>query len=138
MNNKTFEKQALRHGEVVVIPIDALPEGIELEYEGKNHPIGHSETGHHHVLTADAMVFNPVSAVSNSTAYQFLCKKIWGDDSTLWPEELVPFKAKSGGQIVHQKSFDVHAPIDVLKGLYVKYTKRRFNYFSKMMEKVVD
>lgn len=138
MSKTNFTKKALRHGEVYVIPIDVLPEGLEVEAEGMDHVLGHSETGHHHVLTADAVLYRPISPAYNGTAYQAICESIWGERTDLYPDELVPFRARTDGKVVHKKTFDVHAPIDVLKGLYVKYTKRRFNYFSKLMERVRD
>lgn len=41
----------IRHGEVLLKPIDSLPEGAILEKTVKKEIVAHSETGHHHVRT---------------------------------------------------------------------------------------
>lgn len=41
-------------GEITIIQIDAIPEGMAtraVEKTGKGHIISHSESGHHHILT---------------------------------------------------------------------------------------
>lgn len=42
-NNK-----CIRHGEILLVPVDKIPEGKSSEYT--SYVAGHSETGHHHVL----------------------------------------------------------------------------------------
>lgn len=37
MNNKLFTKNAVRHGEVLITPIDDLPENLEQIFEGKEY-----------------------------------------------------------------------------------------------------
>lgn len=117
MNN--FEKKAIRHGEIMLIPIDALPDGIEQIYKGKEYIIGHSETGHHHVAVADfpvLTVFRPVGA----------------DDGTLF------LRVSKDARVEHKKSFDKHETKTLFKGLYQVTVKKAYDYFAKRMKRVVD
>ena len=118
MNN--FAKKAIRHGEVVIVPIDVLPTGIEQVYAGKEYIIGHSETGHHHVAVADSLnaltVFRPVGA----------------DDGTLF------LRVTKDSRVEHRKSFDQHETKTLLRGLYQITIKRNYDYFAKRLEQVRD
>ena len=53
---KTFETVAAQ-GEISIRKIDALPAGLKLRDKPKSgtHVIGHSETGHHHVMATDGI-----------------------------------------------------------------------------------
>ena len=47
------------HGEVTIIKIDALPEGVKtqpLKRDKNGYVIAHSESGHHHVLSGQGRV----------------------------------------------------------------------------------
>lgn len=120
MNNKTFENKAIRHGEVIVTPVDALPEGIEQISEGGQAVIGHSETGHHHLAVAGIggtiTMFRPVGA----------------DDSTLY------MRVSKDSTVEHKKSFDRHETKTLFKGLYQITIKRAYDYFAKRLEAVRD
>ncbi|MGH9820254.1 MAG: hypothetical protein ACRD43_08800, partial [Pyrinomonadaceae bacterium] len=57
----------IRHGEMLFIPVDALPEGFIESFTGKKYIVGHSETGHHHIAvgTAKALtVYTPIGGDS--------------------------------------------------------------------------
>lgn len=118
MNN--FAKKAIRHGEVVIVPIDVLPTGIEQVYAGKEYIVGHSETGHHHVAVADSpnalTVFRPVGA----------------DDGTLF------LRVTKASRVEHRKSFDQHETKTLFRGLYQITIKRNYDYFAKQLEQVRD
>lgn len=120
MTNKEFGKRSIRHGEVLVQAIDALPEGVEQVYEGKEYVIGHSETGHNHIAVADfpnaITVFKPVGA----------------DDGTLF------LKVSKDSRVEHKKSFDQHETKTLFKGLYQITIKRAYDYFAKRLERVRD
>lgn len=120
MKNETFKKKAIRHGEAMVIPIDALPEGIEQVYEGSEFVIAHSETGHNHLAVADfpnvLTVFKPVGA----------------DDGTLF------LKVSKDSRIEHKKAFDQHETKTLFKGLYQITIKKAYDYFAKRLERVRD
>lgn len=120
MKNATFAKKALRHGEAMVTPVDALPEGIEQVYEGKEFVLAHSETGHNHIAFAGAggtiSVFKPVGA----------------DDGTLF------LKVSKDSRIEHLKSFDKHETLNLFKGVYQVTIKKAYDYFAKRLERVRD
>src|SRR3990167_2850429 len=42
---------AIRHGELFIQPVDKLPEGKKEAHN--SFVVGHSETGHHHILESD-------------------------------------------------------------------------------------
>lgn len=120
MNNKTFNKKAIRHGEVMITPIEALPDGVEQIYAGREYIVGHSETRHHHVAVADIggtiTMFRPVGA----------------DDSTLF------MRVSKDSRIEHRKTFDSHETKVLFKGLYTVTIKKAYDYFKKAMTKVMD
>lgn len=133
-----MKNNIIRHGEIVIREITSLPDDLEQIFEGKGFIIGHSETGHHHVLDVNAVIYKPLSMEWRPSQYQEICKAVFGDAENQWPSEITLFRAKSDGKVVHQKTFDVHEPLDVMKGLYLKYTKRKFNYFTGLLERVRD
>jgi len=46
-------KSTFFQGDLMLIPVDAIPEGVEeVKAEGENYVVAHSETGHHHVVSA--------------------------------------------------------------------------------------
>lgn len=120
MKNQTFKQKAIRHGEVVITPIDALPAGIEQVYEGREFVVGHSETGHHHVAVAELptglTVFKPRGA----------------DDQTLF------LRVSGGARVEHRKTHDRHEPKSLLEGLYTVTIKKAYDYFAKRMTRVMD
>lgn len=140
MKITNFTQRAVRHGEVILIPIDTLPDGLEIDIaDAKDFIIGHSETGHHHILTGgNVTVFKLLSPEANGTMYKTVCKQLYGKDESTWPSELVPFEAKSDMRIEHKKSFDVHEVKPVAKGLYFKVGKTEHDYFAKVRRQVMD
>lgn len=116
MKNETFKKKAIRHGEVMITPIDELPAGVEEVFSGRRRVIGHSETGHHHVAVGDITIFRPVGA----------------DDSTLF------MRVNRDSVVEHRKTFDKHETKPLLKGLYTVTIKKAYDYFAKRMEAVRD
>lgn len=51
-------------GDLVIIPVDEIPKNIvETQPEGENHIVAHSETGHHHVVSARLAKLYVVSAM---------------------------------------------------------------------------
>lgn len=120
MNNKLFTKNAVRHGEILITPIDDLPENLEQIFEGKEYVVGHSETGHHHLAVAGIggtiTMFRPVGA----------------DDGTLF------MRVNKDSRIEHKKSFDKHETKTLFKGIYQITIKKEWNYFKKIQERVQD
>lgn len=52
----------IRHGEVLLLPVAAAPDGVRDAV--KTCIVGHSESGHHHVLESDALFAQIVSTSS--------------------------------------------------------------------------
>ena len=50
----------VRHGEILLLPVDSAPAGTTKKVT--ECIVGHSETGHHHVLESDAEFFQIVAA----------------------------------------------------------------------------
>lgn len=111
-----FEQKAIRHGEVMIVPIDELPNGLTEFYEGSEYIIGHSETGHHHVAVGNLTIFRPVGA----------------DDSALF------MRVNEDSRVEHRKTFDKHETKTLFKGLYQVTIKKAYNYFKKIQERVQD
>lgn len=119
MTNKEFTKRAVRHGEIVLKPLDKLPEGLEVVEEANRVIVGHSESGHHHVAVCDAVSLT-------------LLKPIGADSSDLY------LKVSKEARIEHLKTFDRHETKVLHPGFYYINTKQQYDYFAKRMERVVD
>ena len=116
MNKDEFTKRAIRHGEVVLTPIDELPDGVEQIYDGKEYIVGHSESGHVHTAIGNLTIFQPVGA----------------DDSVLY------LRANKDSVVKHRKSFDKHETKTIFKGLYMRTIKTAYDYFAKVQTRVID
>lgn len=104
----------IRHGEVVLKPVDTIPEG-SVPKKTESEIVAHSETGHHHVLEA------PVEFT------------VWTKDSDTYIE--IP----NEGKLVHMKTGnDVHTPHVVAPGRYQVIKKREYDYFQRKLREVRD
>lgn len=119
MKNKAYEEKMLRHGELLILPVDELPEVKEV-YTGDRYIVGHSETGHHHLAVTQAKdaltVYRPVGA----------------DSQDLYLRVSAPAK------IEHQKTHDRHADIDLPEGVYLVRPKNEYDPFDKIIRQVQD
>ena len=113
MTNKEFGKKAIRHGEITLKPLDVLPEKVKELYSGKKYIVGHSETGHHHVLLSSAL-------------------RVYELDNELYLD------VQKIGELEHQKSFDKHDTKVVQPGFYKVVVKKAYDYFKKKMTQVRD
>jgi hypothetical protein len=116
MNNKEFSEKAIRHGEVMIVPVGEIPADSAEIYSGREFVVGHSETGHNHVAVGDITMFRPRGA----------------DDSTLF------MRVNRDSVLEHRKSFDKHETKTLLTGLYTVTIKKAYDYFAKRMTRVVD
>ena len=111
-NNMNFH----RHGECILKPIQDLPKEAKLVNTTKDHIVGHSETGHHHVLelkTAALKVYE-------------LDGKTYLDVGTQ-------------GKLVHKKSgTNIHKTQQIEPGKYEVIIKHSFDYFKKALTRVRD
>src|SRR5262249_18635218 len=118
MKKNEFQRRAIRHGEVVLIPVDHLPE-VEMVQQGQRVIVGHSESGHHHVAvcdTADLKLFRPVGA----------------DSPDLYLEITAP------SRIEHEKSVDQHKTQVLEEGYLRIVNKTEYDYFTKIRRAVQD
>ena len=109
-----MKPQIIRHGEVLFVP-SVLPKGIKLVKEVKKEIVAHSETGHHHVLTAER---------------PFKVYTMKGDTYIELPELATLLHEKSGK--------DVHAPHKIAPAVYKIVIKKSYDYFSKKLTRVRD
>jgi hypothetical protein len=100
------------------IPADARP--VQKEAGEAHHIIGHSETGHHHVLVAERVkVFEPAAA----------------------PEGMRILYAilESPGQLTHLRHFDTHAPHAFEAGDIIMFRRdREFDPYRDRARGVID
>ena len=111
-------KNIIRHGEVILKPINELPKEAKLESEQLKVVVAHSETGHHHILE------NKVD-MSKIKVYS------WDGETYLEVPQI--------SELWHQKTGkDVHTPHKVGKGVYKINIKKEFDYFAGILRQVRD
>lgn len=111
-NLQDFQNRAVRHGEVLLMPISELPEGAKETFSGKKYTVAHSETGHHHVAVGDVRVF------------QF--------------NERFFIEAVKDSKIEHLKAHEKHETKPLFKGFFEIVIKKSYDYFKKRLEIVRD
>jgi len=96
-------KQSAAQGDLLITKIDEIPEGLSKQDDiDGNHVLAHSETGHNHVVDAQYVdLYQPAN-----------------DDFIGYVD------VKGECQIIHLRSWDTHAPINLDKGKY-KITRQR-------------
>ncbi len=103
----------LRHGENLLLPVNKMPN------KGTNHKtyiVGHSETGHHHVL-------------ESKTDFEVFTDK---DKQDLYVRLFEPAK------LVHKKQLDAHRTLTVKPGIYKVIRKQEYNPWEQAMQNVFD
>lgn len=102
------------HGENALIPISKLPKGKTEKH--KTFIVGHSETGHHHVLESE-----------KGTDFDIIIK-----DGEIY------FTTTGKAKIVHKKSHDIHETVEVTPGTYKVNRKTEYDPFQKALRQVWD
>jgi len=102
----------IQHGENVLVPITALPKGKVKEF--KTVIVGHSETGHHHILTSPQNM------------------KIVEVDDRMYIEVMFD------SLLTHKKSFDLHDTLTVKPGIWEVVHKNEYNPITKALARVFD
>lgn len=110
MTNKEFH--GLRHGEVILVP-RKMPDGGKTT-EHTEFIIGHSESGHHHVIEGDKFT---VTETEKHDLYVQL------------------FEA---GKIVHKKTFDRHRAITIPPSILKRYQDTEYDPWTKIIRQVAD
>lgn len=114
--SKKIKPEIVRHGEILLKPISEIPEKAKFIKTVKEFIVGHSETGHHHILKL---------ATPNLRVYEV--------DNELYLD------VQETGQLVHKKNGpDVHAPHTIVPGKYKIIIKKAFDYFTGALAKVRD
>ena len=110
--------QSIRHGEIMLVPVDKLPKGTVQQH--KNYIIGHSETGHHHVLESE-QDFDVLELVGKEQ-----------DKRELYIRLFEPAK------LVHKKTTDKHKTLTIPKGIYKRYHDTEYDPFEGLIQDVRD
>lgn len=92
----------IRHGEILLLPVSAVPEGAT--NWGNECIVGHSESGHHHVLECDAVFAEIIAA--NGDLYVEL---------------------DSPGLLWHRKSHHQHRQLTIPQGAWRVVKKTEFD-----------
>ncbi|MCA4995135.1 hypothetical protein HWD35_10465 [Tsukamurella tyrosinosolvens] len=110
------KNKPIRHGECMLRPVvEVTPATAQ---RSATVIVGHSETGHHHVLEAPG---------GHDLAY-------WTDDAT--HELFVQLAAP--GKLVHKKDVNRHNDIEVAPGTYRVSRKTEYDPFEKVVREVWD
>lgn len=117
MNNLTPHNLG-RHGEVVIYPIDKIPEDAKLVEEGTSIVIGHSESGHNHIL--------------DITRSQGVTVKMYEKDGKTYLD--IPLMA----HLTHQKTTEKHKTQVFNPGIYIREIRECFDPTEKIMRRVKD
>jgi len=112
----TDNRTPIQHGEILLVPIDKseIPENAKRKLKGRSYIVGHSETGHHHVLEAD-------------TEFEVFTVE---DEAFLMLVE--------SGTLTHKKDFDFHPNLPVDSGAYKVVNKTEYDAVSQTLQRVMD
>lgn len=109
------QQQIIRHGEIIMKQVEFLPEGAKLISSTKEKIVAHSETGHHHVLTA-TKPFNVYEHDGQTYIITMTTADLW-----------------------HQKTGkDVHTTHTIQPAIYKLVLKKEFNYYTGILAAVRD
>lgn len=107
-------KNPIIHGENVLLPIEKMPEGKIKKRT--NYIVGHSETGHHHVLEA-----------------------VKGQEFDILVQDgEIYFTNSYEAKVTHKKAHDIHETVTVAPGIYKVNRKTEYDPFGKVIRQVWD
>lgn len=112
---KQIKVTPILHGENAIIPVDKMPEGLTEKH--KSFIVGHSETGHHHVL----------EAINKTEEFDIIVK-----DGEIY------FTNKYEAKVTHKKTHDIHETVTVSPGIYKVNRKTEYDPFQKALRAVWD
>ena len=111
---RTFQQQAAQ-GDLLFTRIADLPAGlVPVAPEKGRIVVGHSETGHHHVVDADYATLTRI------------------DPFTSWLD------VHKATRLTHQREFDTHPAIELQPGVYQFRTGREFDPFEEAIRASAD
>lgn len=102
----------IRHGEIMLVPVETIPEGKTSKHD--LFIVGHSETGHHHVL---------------ESTKQF---EITEANKELYFRLFDPVK------LVHKKATDRHKDLTIPAGIYKRFHDTEYDVWDKIIREVSD
>lgn len=114
-NSKHGKRLAVQHGEVWLQPVDRVPADRKVE-QAKKFIVGHSETGHHHVL-------------ESNTEFEIMT----GDEK----HDLI-VRLFEPAKLVHKKTYDIHETKVIVPGDYAVYQKTEYDPFRQVVRSVFD
>ena len=118
-------KKIAAQGEITIVRIGDVPNnkkinGVPLALENGKLIIGHSETGHHHVLERDAGA--TVTVMENPPAGMKILHAILTEANSL----------------VHERGHDTHETINLGSGEYEFRIAREFDHYAELARKSAD
>lgn len=116
---KTFVKTAAQ-GEISIRRVEKMPALVKpMELEGGKFIIGHSETGHHHVMDRQ-----------NKTVFE----------STNAPEGMRVLYAvlEKASELTHERGHDTHETIQFEPGIYEFRLGREYDPYAELARRVAD
>ena len=118
-------KKIAAQGEITIVRIGDVPEnkkinGTPLALENGKFIIGHSETGHHHVLERSAGAI--VTVVDKAPEGMKILHAILTEANSL----------------VHERGHDTHETIDLAAGEYEFRIAREFDHYRELARKSAD
>lgn len=110
-----------RQGEVLILKVEdeTLPDWPALAMEGGNLIVGHSETGHHHVIERPAAV-------------KIVAKQDGGAMTVLRMIVTEPTR------VVHLRTHDTHAPVDLPPGSYEIRGQVEYDPYAEIARRAAD
>lgn len=106
----------IRHGEIMLVPVAEIPSQFKQVYPTQDYVVGHSETGHHHVLES-TVDFEVVSDKEKKDLY---------------------FRLFEPAKMVHKKATDRHKDLIVPAGIYKRFHDTEYSAFEKVIRDVAD
>jgi hypothetical protein len=98
----------IRHGEVLLLPVESVPDG-NVEYV-MNCIVGHSESGHHHVLESDEL-FEQIVAENGDLFVQLPSITPLRHHRTYQQHRQLQVPA-GAWKVIRKTEFDIRATID--------------------------
>lgn len=105
-----------RHGEVILKEVGEIPTGAKLIEEGHSIIVGHSESGHHHVLTAERGATIKMYELDGKTYLD------------------LPVR----GNLEHQKTVERHETQVFTPGKYIREIRHAYSYAERAMKRILD
>lgn len=114
-----IENEVVAQGELLIRRVDALPNGLkEMELENGRYIVGHSETGHHHVIRKQEGV------------------TVYANDNDPFSLYLVVNNPAKEVELEHERSTDTHKPYFFGDGVH--HIRRQWEDDGKDLRPVLD